>query len=128
MAPAEQIFPEDLPAEVRQPARSKSRNLEPWPEHLRQWAVAELAAGGGNLMGRAQAELERVLIDCVLEQTEGQRIKAAELLGLGRNTLTRKLKLQAESEAAVEGRPENEDESAAFGSPRPGFQRRAGST
>jgi two-component system nitrogen regulation response regulator GlnG len=32
-----------------------------------------------------------VLIDCALDQTGGQRQKAAELLGLGRNTLTRKL-------------------------------------
>jgi two-component system nitrogen regulation response regulator GlnG len=31
------------------------------------------------------------LIDCAMEQTGGQRQKAAELLGLGRNTLTRKL-------------------------------------
>ena len=44
-----------------------------------------------DLFGRAQAELERVLIDCALDQTAGQRQKAAELLGLGRNTLTRKL-------------------------------------
>jgi two-component system nitrogen regulation response regulator GlnG len=50
-----------------------------------------LAAGGIDLFGRAQEELERVLIDCALDQTGGQRLKAAELLGLGRNTLTRKL-------------------------------------
>ncbi len=98
MAPSEQIFPEDLPAEVRSPARLESRVAGHWPEQLRHWAIAELAAGGGNLVGRAQSELERVLIDCVLEQTGGQRIKAAEILGLGRNTLTRKLKLHNEQD------------------------------
>ena len=92
MAPAEQIFPEDLPAEIRNTAPAQNRAGE-WPEELRRWARAELNAGGDNLVGRAQAELERVLIDCALEQTGGQRIRAAELLGLGRNTLTRKLKL-----------------------------------
>jgi two-component system nitrogen regulation response regulator GlnG len=128
MAPAEQIFPEDLPAEVRLPGRVEPRSSGPWPEQLRSWAVAELAAGGGNLVGRAQAELERVLIGCVLEQTGGQRIKAAELLGLGRNTLTRKLKLQneqSETEAADEA--EDEGEVAADEPLEPGFQR-TGST
>jgi len=92
MAPAEQIFPEDLPKEIRlsQPEQDRS---DQWSEELRRWARAELSAGGDNLVGRAQAELERVLIDCALEQTGGQRIRAAELLGLGRNTLSRKLKM-----------------------------------
>jgi two-component system nitrogen regulation response regulator GlnG len=62
-----------------------------WSEHLQQWARRELASGGSDLFGRAQEDLERVLIDCALEHTGGQRQKAAELLGLGRNTLTRKL-------------------------------------
>jgi len=92
MAPAEQIFPEDLPAEIRASTPGKQRTVQ-WPEELRRWARAELHAGGENLVGRAQAEMERVLIDCALEQTGGQRIRAAELLGLGRNTLTRKLKV-----------------------------------
>ena len=98
MAPAEQVFPEDLPMEVRQPGNPSARGSDHWPEQLRHWAISELASGGSNLVGRAQEELERVLIDCVLEQTGGQRIKAAELLGLGRNTLTRKLKLQNEQD------------------------------
>ena len=93
MAPAEQIFPQDLPAEIRSPAAAQAPSGG-WPEELRRWARAELHAGGIDLVGRAQAELERVLIDCALERTGGQRIKAAELLGLGRNTLTRKLKQQ----------------------------------
>jgi two-component system nitrogen regulation response regulator GlnG len=92
MAPAEEIFPEDLPAELVGAAAAPNHAGE-WPEELRRWARAELHTGGDNLVGRAQAELERVLIDCALEQTGGQRIRAAELLGLGRNTLTRKLKL-----------------------------------
>lgn len=130
MAPADQIFPEDLPAEIRMPGRIESRSSGPWPEQLRHWAVTELAAGGGNLVGRAQAELERVLIDCVLEQTGGQRIKAAELLGLGRNTLTRKLKLQNEQ---AESEAEADNESAVVGEVEadhqlgPGYQR-TGST
>jgi two-component system nitrogen regulation response regulator GlnG len=90
MAPGDQIFPADLPVELfgsRTPAQAEAA----WSESLRQWARRELASGGTDLFGRAQEELERVLIDCALDQTGGQRQKAAELLGLGRNTLTRKL-------------------------------------
>lgn len=90
MAPGDQVFPDDLPAELRsadhaggQPAR--------WTEALRQWTRRELSSGATELMARAQDELEQVLIDCALDQTGGQRQKAAELLGLGRNTLTRKI-------------------------------------
>ncbi|MEJ8569563.1 nitrogen regulation protein NR(I) [Elongatibacter sediminis] len=91
MAPAEQIFPQDLPPEIHDlPPTGEAGDR--WADALRNWARAELHAGAGNLVGRAQAEMERVLIDCALERTGGQRIKAAELLGLGRNTLTRKLK------------------------------------
>ena len=90
MAPGEQIFPEDLPAEVQGQGADK-RVESDWSASLARWARKELAAGRDDLLGRAQDELERVLIDCALEQTGGQRLKAAELLGLGRNTLTRKL-------------------------------------
>jgi len=96
MAPAEQIFPDDLPLEILASGQHQESE-DAWPQELRRWARAELHAGGENLVGRAQAELERVLIDCALEKTGGQRIRAAELLGLGRNTLTRKLKLLDEN-------------------------------
>jgi two-component system nitrogen regulation response regulator GlnG len=43
-------------------------------------------------MAKARNELERTILDCTLEYTGGKRIEAARLLGLGRNTLTRKLK------------------------------------
>lgn len=90
MAPGEQIFPQDVPGEiVKQQAGGDP--TDQWPDLLSKWARSELAAGGTGLVGRAQAELERVLIECALEQTGGQRQKAAELLGLGRNTLTRKI-------------------------------------
>ena len=91
MAPGEQIFPEDIPRESLGQEAGPEQNLQ-WSDYLRQWARSELNAGHADLVGRSQAELERVLIECALEQTGGQRQKAAELLGLGRNTLTRKLK------------------------------------
>jgi two-component system nitrogen regulation response regulator GlnG len=90
MAPGEQIFPEDVPREIAG-QQAGSDPTDQWPDLLRKWARSELSTGGTDLVGRAQAELEGVLIECALEQTNGQRQKAAELLGLGRNTLTRKI-------------------------------------
>jgi two-component system nitrogen regulation response regulator GlnG len=90
MAPGEQIFPGDVPREIAGQQASRDPT-DQWPDLLRKWARSELSAGGSDLVGRAQAELEGVLIECALEQTNGQRQKAAELLGLGRNTLTRKI-------------------------------------
>jgi two-component system nitrogen regulation response regulator GlnG len=90
MAPGDQIFPEDLPPELA--GQKADTNVgDAWTSQLRHWAGRELSAGHTELFSRAQAELERVLIEAALEQTGGQRQKAAELLGLGRNTLTRKL-------------------------------------
>ena len=90
MAPGDQIFPDDLPPELRDSQKQQAEDSA-WTASLRNWASQELISGRSGLVGRAQADLERVLIDCALEQTGGQRQKAAELLGLGRNTLTRKL-------------------------------------
>ena len=101
MAPGDQVFPEDLPAELFGTGQADSTEIA-WSEQLKRWASRELVAGGTDLFGRTQAEMERILIDCALDFTGGQRQKAAELLGLGRNTLTRKLqKLDTE--------PDNED-------------------
>ena len=90
MAPGDQIFPADLPAGMTRKSDAEASPAE-WSESVRQWARRELMAGRTDLWGRGLAELERILIDCALDQTGGQRQKAAELLGLGRNTLTRTL-------------------------------------
>jgi two-component system nitrogen regulation response regulator GlnG len=90
MAPGDQIFPDDLPPEMFSGDHASSSQAA-WSDALRQWARSELNSDQLDLYGRAQAELERILIESALEKTGGQRQKAAELLGLGRNTLTRKI-------------------------------------
>ncbi len=98
MAPAEQIFPEDLPPEIIQ-ATQNSTNGNGWSDHLRSWAQNKIHAGDTEIIVEAQTEMERVLIGCALDRTGGQRRKAAEILGLGRNTLTRKIKQIAEQQS-----------------------------
>ena len=64
-----------------------------WRRQLRAWADAELANGRAELLESALPEFERILLDAALAKTGGKRQEAAKLLGWGRNTLTRKLRL-----------------------------------
>jgi two-component system nitrogen regulation response regulator GlnG len=91
MAPGEQILPEDLPASLRE-NNLVSESGESWSEALHGWTRDALSRGQTDLMAEARGELEKTILDCALEFTGGKRVEAARLLGLGRNTLTRKLK------------------------------------
>ena len=62
-----------------------------WDEALAAWARERLEAGAGDLHAKARERMEQVLFEAALEHTGGRRGEAAAKLGLGRNTLTRKL-------------------------------------
>jgi len=93
MAAGREVHLADLPPElgnisapVTKPAGSDWRGL------LRQWAESELAQGKHRILEQATPQFERVLIEVALRHTQGRKRDAAELLGWGRNTLTRKMK------------------------------------
>jgi two-component system nitrogen regulation response regulator GlnG len=88
LAPGERVLAGDLPFE----RRDESSPSNDWEAALRRWAEAELAAGHDGLHASATARLEQVLFDAALAATGGHRQNAAARLGLGRNTLTRKLR------------------------------------
>jgi two-component system, NtrC family, nitrogen regulation response regulator GlnG len=62
-----------------------------WEAALGDWARARLDAGDHDLHADARARFDQVLFDAALAHTGGHRSEAAAKLGLGRNTLTRKL-------------------------------------
>ena len=62
-----------------------------WQQELRNWAQHELDTQAPEIATRAQRILEGVLIETALAQTGGKRQDAARRLGMGRNTLARKL-------------------------------------
>jgi two-component system nitrogen regulation response regulator GlnG len=62
-----------------------------WTDALRAWAQRELGLGREGLHAEARTRFDRTLLDAALELTGGHRQRAAERLGLGRNTVTRKL-------------------------------------
>jgi two-component system nitrogen regulation response regulator GlnG len=88
LAPSGEVQRSDLPDafEDHEPTDAD------WSAALATWARNELEAGRTDIGVRALEILERSLIDAALEHTAGRRSEAAERLGWGRNTLTRKLK------------------------------------
>jgi two-component system nitrogen regulation response regulator GlnG len=88
MAPGQNIEIADLPPELREGGAS----LEPdWVAVLEREVEKALNRGERELMPALTARFERALIEQALRHTGGRRIEAAGLLGIGRNTLTRKV-------------------------------------
>ncbi len=91
MASGQEVMPEDLPEDLI----CYTHNAPPladWQQGLQHWAEHALNAGEQDLIPMAQQALERVLLNAALTHTQGRKQEAAQKLGWGRNTLTRKLK------------------------------------
>ena len=94
MAPGREIHLEDLPPELRSAEAQASGESGggDWSELLQSWAKDSLNNGEENILKAATPIFEATLIETALEYTQGRKREAAEILGWGRNTLTRKLK------------------------------------
>ncbi len=95
MAPGRDIHIGDLPPELRESAPSgpvQPRAEGEWSQLLRTWASQALLSGEPQILKSAVPIFETALIETALEHAQGRKREAAELLGWGRNTLTRKLK------------------------------------
>ncbi len=88
MAPGQVVEPKDLPPESLEAPLHAAPD---WAEALARTAQGRLARGEAGIMDGLSAEFEKTLIRTALAHTGGRRIEAAHLLGLGRNTLTRKI-------------------------------------
>jgi two-component system nitrogen regulation response regulator GlnG len=89
MAPGQLVEVGDLPAELRE-AESIALATD-WESGLAGEVDRLLAAGVDNVHGRLAHSFERILISRALARTGGRRIEAALALGIGRNTITRKI-------------------------------------
>lgn len=91
MASGREVLVSDLPPELvgESPAGGGHEN---WEQSLRNWTDRELSRGEKRILDLAIPAFERVMIETALKHTAGRRRDAAELLGWGRNTLTRKIK------------------------------------
>jgi len=91
MAPGQNIEIADLPPEIKGGQEPSSHPVSDWRSALDAEAAQALARGERGIMEALTQEFERTLILRALQQTGGRRIEAAICLGLGRNTLTRKI-------------------------------------
>ena len=93
MAPAQTVEVADLPADMR--GTTGDKNAAPvdsnWRRALEREVTASLGRGEKEIFGGLNRSFEAALISKALEHTGGRRIEAATLLGIGRNTLTRKI-------------------------------------
>lgn len=102
MASGREVLIDDLPPELREipsehatvemPTPNGSAVIS-WQDAFRQWVDQMLAQGHTQVLETATPDFERILIETALKHTHGRRGEAANVLGWGRNTLTRKIKL-----------------------------------
>ena len=90
MAPGQNIDVADLPPELKEDT-AKPISGSSWQEALAAEVMNALNRGEQNILESRANEFEKILITKALQHTGGRRIEAATQLGMGRNTLTRKI-------------------------------------
>jgi len=88
MSPTQLIEVGDFPPELREDVAPTSGD---WLAALAREADRRLASGEKDIMENLSKSFEKTLIAKALAHTGGRRIEAAGLLGIGRNTITRKI-------------------------------------
>ena len=91
MAPGKNVDVADLPPELKDDSASKAIAASSWQEALASEVTDALNRGEQNILEARIKDFERTLITKALQHTDGRRIEAANQLGMGRNTLTRKI-------------------------------------
>ena len=91
MASGREIFINDLPEDFLKPA-GDNPVAGNWIANLKHWADQELSLGHTGILQQATPIFEKCMIEVALKHSGGRKRDASELLGWGRNTLTRKIK------------------------------------
>ena len=91
MASGREVHINDLPPELKEHEEQLVNPLD-WTNGLRLWADKQLTLGNKSILNEITPIFERTMIDIALKHSAGGKREAANLLGWGRNTLTRKLK------------------------------------
>ena len=107
MAPGQQVDLADLPPELRDSPLPVTSS-DDWESGLALEVDRLLAGSNGQVHEKLTDSFERVLIARALVHTGGRRIEAAQALGIGRNTITRKIQ-----DLGLDGGRHNDPEQAA---------------
>ncbi|WP_410500265.1 nitrogen regulation protein NR(I) [Chitinibacter sp. S2-10] len=91
MAPGQVIEVADLPPELHSGDSTSNLFHSDWRQALKQEFGLRLNRGETRILDTLLPDFERAAIEAALIHTGGKRMEAAELLGWGRNTLSRKI-------------------------------------
>ena len=94
MAPTQNVKLEDLPGEIISSDQPSQTPGDDWQSGFSQWLSEIYQSKSENMLEIIEPTLDKVMIDFALEKTGGKKQEAAKVLGLGRNTLTKKIKAQ----------------------------------
>ena len=101
MAPGVIVDVNGLPPELRD--EDQETDWDDWIKALERETESRLKRGESAILDDLNRKFERALILRALAHTGGRRIEASQLLGMGRNTLTRKIQeLGLEEDVAKE--------------------------
>jgi len=91
MTPTQNVKVQDLPSEIKDYEKEESSSNS-WEESFETWIKSLALSMDKDLMHVANKKLEKIMIKTALDKTKGRKNEAAILLGVGRNTLTKKIK------------------------------------
>ena len=91
MAPSQNIGVNDLPSEILE-NKSTIKPTSDWTSGLKSWLEDLHDNYNDNLLKRIEPEIDKAMIEFALDKSSGKKQDAAKMLGLGRNTLAKKLK------------------------------------
>ena len=110
MAPTQNVNLEDLPTEIINTDQLDKVDNENWQSGLSNWLSEIYQSNSKNMLEIIEPELDKVIIDFALEKAGGKKQDAAKVLGIGRNTLSKKIKAQKLNAKTLLNRQFREDD------------------
>ena len=91
MTPTQNVKVEDLPEEIKDNQMMEAPNSS-WEDGFNSWVKNVALSVEKDLLDIVNPKIEKIIIKAALEKANGKKNEASILLGLGRNTLAKKIK------------------------------------
>ena len=91
MTPTQNVKVEDLPEEIKDNQMIEAPSSS-WEDGFNSWVKNVALSVEKDLLDIVNPKIEKIIIKAALEKANGKKNEASILLGLGRNTLAKKIK------------------------------------
>ena len=91
MTPTQNVKVEDLPEEIKDNQMIEAPSAS-WEDGFNNWVKNVAMSVEKDLLDIVNPKIEKIIIKAALEKANGKKNEASILLGLGRNTLAKKIK------------------------------------